>query len=534
MTQKAYTYHFVANERSRSSSDIYTINIRVDNRIADELDQIRAAELTCNCPVWTKRREPRLCAHTQNQAQRLRRFVVEGEGRLRAQQAVVQEPWLPEVRARHGIPETAEVTVRAQGTRLMLLWKPERGSGRLNRVLVSDEMDLTLLKQVAQRPAESRFEWLDLSQWAERHPVAPARLCWAPRLRLLEAADPSGAASASNLAGLGFLAQLTEDETPIVDFGRVPATVASRAARFERLFSDHSPARRVLVRWNDQAESMTVAAFGERIGVAPGPTTDFASRLVQLLGVELLPVEGQCFTDRVGHPYALLKYRINGRPIQGLTLDTARHLVDFVTQLDESGLPSVERWSRRESHVQHLVHVVLPSNEGDSWVMKLDPDNALSEESERAYSLLGVTAELLMRLGTPPTQEIVAFDSQATALFSLPLAALARYQPAHAAGARWDLTVEGRMLMQLWLNIQAYLLGDITVETRELLGVDLQACARLVHESLPIVAKSATLLQLRRALRAWLEQVSAQAAGQPRRFGQAVSAVLDLCKAPDE
>ena len=49
------TYLFVSKHESNSSKKIYTVKVRLDNKIGNEVRRARAALLTCDCPGWTRR-----------------------------------------------------------------------------------------------------------------------------------------------------------------------------------------------------------------------------------------------------------------------------------------------------------------------------------------------------------------------------------------------------------------------------------------------------------------------------------------------
>jgi hypothetical protein len=86
----AYQYVFVKAYPSFSdASTIYSVCVRLDNRILDPAERIKRAMLSCNCRGWTFLRVPggsdtdRTCKHTKAEAGTLVRFKANG-GRLTA------------------------------------------------------------------------------------------------------------------------------------------------------------------------------------------------------------------------------------------------------------------------------------------------------------------------------------------------------------------------------------------------------------------------------------------------------------------
>ena len=79
----AYEYH-VVNEYDSSSSDAtYTVCVRVDLRIADPMERIQRAVLSCNCAGWCRRcpdgtDASRTCKHVRQEAAALAHFKTNG------------------------------------------------------------------------------------------------------------------------------------------------------------------------------------------------------------------------------------------------------------------------------------------------------------------------------------------------------------------------------------------------------------------------------------------------------------------------
>ncbi len=91
----AYQYIFVNEYPSSSDPDtVYTLYVRIDNRIASPTERIEKAILSCNCKGWTFLRIPggtdadRTCKHTKAEASILARFKANG-GRLTSPTATV-------------------------------------------------------------------------------------------------------------------------------------------------------------------------------------------------------------------------------------------------------------------------------------------------------------------------------------------------------------------------------------------------------------------------------------------------------------
>lgn len=473
MSVSAYTYHFVVDCPSTSSSNIWTVKIRVDNRIEDPLQQARGATLTCNCPGWTRRGEPRTCRHVKQHEGALRRFIAEAERRVLGEASAQAEPWLPELRDRYCIPETAPVTVRDHEDHLVLRW-PSRASAA-PIAFVRDVAEMACLRRAVRRPGESRFIAFDPQAWAAAHPLRPRRLPWAPGLIGLRDlwASRDGSHWADEVLELGWLDSLNPG-LPRVEFGRVPKTIQVRRKRFAEHFRDLSLDERCDVVWINEGgqhqEVITGREFAARLGLGVGGSFDLPERLARLCGAHLLTPADGAFTGAGdgGCPYDLFDHQINRQPVAGFTLDTASHRILFWTEANPlTGISARTGWDREtyEASFQNFVHVRLPGQADESLEFYLDSENESDpEENNAVMAMYAVAAEFLLRAAWPGETGVTGFDRPAPfnrkAHFYLTLDGLAaEYEPEENGEDSWRLTDQGRLLLEAVVVLEAFAAG---------------------------------------------------------------------------
>jgi hypothetical protein len=542
LSVSAYTYHFVADCPSASSSNIWTVKIRVDNRIEDPLERARGATLTCNCPGWTRRGEPRTCRHVEQHEGALRRFIAEAERRASSEASAQMEPWLPELRDRYHIPETAPVTVRDHDDHLMLRW-PSRASAT-PIVFVRDAAEMACLRRAVRRPGESRFIAFDSQTWAVAHPLQPRRLPWSPGLSGLRAlwASSDGSHWADEVLELGWLDSLNPG-LPQVEFGRVPKAIPARRKRFAEHFRDLSLDERCDVVWINEGgqhqEVITGREFAARISLGVSGSFDLPERLARLCGAHLLTPADGAFTGvgDGGCPYDLFDHQINRQPIVGFTLDTASHRILFWTEANPlTGISTRTGWERAayEASFQNFVHVRLPRQADESLEFYADSENESDfNGNNTVMAMYAVAAEFLLRAAWPGETGVIGFDRPAPfnreAHFYLTLDGLAaEYEPEENGEDSWRLTPQGRLLLEAVVVLEAFAAGRGAPVPASLPCVARhEATVRAMFPEIRAIA-SLDCLRARREARALLSAVHELLQDDERRavFGPDGAAIL--------
>ncbi len=497
---KGHEYEQVGEFESNSTRGLmHHVFIQLDRRL-DPAEQVENADLYCECMGWQiPKNGRRTCSHVERPdmvraLENWKRTHWTGEVAQATRRAADAEPWLPDLRAQFGLPETDPVYVREDQGGMGLYW----GDENQRRVPSNARREVALIRQALTRPDESLFYPWSVDAWLEAHPVGACQLPWAPGLggaliggRTL--ACPAIAAPVAwgdaVMGGLG-LERVEGDDAgsgiPTVDLGDLPRSKETRRARCADALGGYWLCEIVQVSWRergrDQVATLTVEDFLRRVGLDPDARQEaFWERLRQLLGVSGLEVTGG--KDDDVSPYTLWRYRsCDGRESQYLLLNTAQHSLWFGTG----------GWEGVSKNVQDLVRIVIKTDDDGRPLrakFALDPRNPVPFEHRAAEAVLAVGAELALRLGCPPDSaaEICRLpDWEGMRQATLTEMVAAGDLP-QADEAVWHLTPEGHVMLAYAVAVQAFAMQRANddrpaPEANELVSSALERMARLLPE----------------------------------------------------
>jgi hypothetical protein len=486
-----FVYHYVRSFPSKSSPGTdYDVSIKVDSRL-DPSQQYDLAELTCNCRGWINNRN---CWHIRDSfcVDVLRRFKAEGRqvqvGRA-VSAAEDQAPWLPDLRDRCGLPEYDPVFVRLKsGGDALLLW--DRHGRR--HVPASERGVIALLWKALRRPEESLFYPFDLEAWLADHPLEPVReLPWAPGVSAAIAATetmappakPQAMAWGESLLGhqvlMDPLLNLSQPRRPRINFGDADKSQADLHRRFVEVVGRYRLEEELQFEWAKGGQTlvgvMTVEAFAKTIGLR-GPTRyeKFLHRLTRLYGLVGIEVGRRELTGvrDGGQPYFLFDHTLDGKPIELVALDARSHTLSVHLAPNDLADPA---------RVNTLVYV----SPGRKFQLHLHPLNQVNADHPLARGLFAVSAQLLRNMGLPAKALVVVLDREESpdVSYETTLGELLKESLPPAENTLWDLTAQGRQLLEAAVPLQAFAMcsaeGVPTPEACQIANAAMQTVATL-------------------------------------------------------
>jgi hypothetical protein len=537
-----FVYHYIRSFPSKSSPGTdYDVSIKVDSRL-DPPQQYELAELTCNCRGWINNRN---CWHIRDSfcVDALRRFKAEGRqaqvGRA-VSEAENQAPWLPDLRDRCGLPEYDPVSVRLKPNGdALLLWDKH---GR-RHVPASERAVIALLRKALKRPEESLFYPFDLEAWLADHPLEPVReLPWAPGVAQAIAAmetmeplaRPQAAASwGESLLGhqvlMDPLLNLSRPRRPRINFGAVDMSQADVYRRFVETVGRCRLEDELEFEWTKGGQTfvqmMTVEAFAVNIGACrPTRYEKFLHRLARLYGLTGIESGRRELTGVPdgGQPYFLFDHTLDGEPIQSVALDARSHFLHLAP--NDLADPAV---------ANTLVYI----SSGRTFDLHLHPMNQLNADHSRAKGLFAVAAQLLRNMGLPANSPVVVLNPEESpdVSYETTLEELLKEAPPPAEDDLWDLTAQGRELLEAAVSLQAFAMssaaGVPAPEARQIADAAMQSVALLLGqvpepplqspESHPLRERGASTGDGRQAVLDWIMSARSQlkSAGSKKQFG---------------
>jgi len=537
-----FVYHYVRSFPSKSSPGTdYDVSIRVDSRL-DPSQQCELAELTCNCRGWINNRN---CWHIRDSfcVDALRRFKAEGRQALvgrAVSEAEDQAPWLPDLRDGYGLPEYDPVSVRLKPNGDALLLWDKHGQ---RHVPASERTAIALLRKALKRPEESLFYPFDLEAWLSDHPLEPvSQLPWVPGVRAAIAAaetmepptKPQAMAWGESLLGhqvlMDPLLNLSQPRRPRINFGDADAdgSQADVHRRFVEAVGRYRLDDELQFEWVKGGQTfvkvMTVEAFAEAIGLR-GPTRyeKFLHRLARLYGLARIET-GSRGRPRVspllgipdsGQPYFLFDHTLDGKPVGSVALDARSHTRSVHLAPNDLADPAM---------VNTLVYI----SPGRKFQLHLHPLNQLNADHPHAKGLFAVAAQLLRNMGLPVNTPVVVLDREESpdVSYETTLEELLKEAPPPAENNLWDLTAQGRELLEAAVPLQAFAMSSAE-------GVPMPEACQIANVAMQTVAALRGLDQVpepplqspdrdsRQAVLDWIMNARSQleSPGATRQFG---------------
>ena len=532
-----FVYQYVRSFPSKSSPGTdYDVSIKLDSRL-DLQQQYELAELTCNCPGW---RNNRSCWHIRDSfcVDALRRFKAEhqqAEVERAISEADDQEPWLPDLRDRYGLPDYDPVTVRWKASgEALLLW----GKQGYRHVPATERAAIALLRKALKRPEESLFYPFDVETWLADNPFDSVhQLPWAPgvarAIAAMETREPSakpqtvawGEAVLGGQVLMDPLLNLSQPRRPRVNFGNADAGQAELQRRFVEAVGRYRLQDELCFEWVKGGQAFvkeaTVEALAEAMGLR-GPTRyeKFLRRLARLYGLHGIET-GSGGRPRVspllagipdgGQPYYLFDHALDDKPIDRIALDVRSHRL----YLDAGALNDLT-----------LAHALVYITTGQKFHLHLHPLNQLDADHLLAKRLFSVAAQLLLNMGLPMNTSVVVLDREESpdVWYEATLEALLKEAPPPAEDNVWDLTASGRELLEAAAPLQAFAMslaeGVSTPEACEIASVAMETVATLLGQD-PEPPSQSPNSDGRQAVLDWLMNARSrlESPGSKKQFG---------------
>jgi hypothetical protein len=223
---------------------------------------------------------------------------------------------------------------------------------------------------------------------------------------------------------------------------------------------------------------MTVEAFAETIGLR-GPTRyeKFLHRLARLYGLVRIDAGRREITGIAdgGQPYFLFDHTLDGKPIESVALEVRSHTRSVHLAPNDLAVPAM---------VNALVYI----SPGRKFHLHLHPLNQLNADHSHAKGLFAVAAQLLRNMGLPANTPLLVLDREESpdVSYESTLEELLKEALPPAENNLWDLTVQGRELLEAAVPLQAFAMspaeGVPTPEACQIANAAMQTATKLLGQ----------------------------------------------------